>query len=440
MKKTLIVILAVAVLWAFWHFYEVKGAAGRQDKASQAKRVLLGFDKDGQALIECRQAGQPDLRLRKTGEGWFLEAPIAAKADKSQLDLMLSQVQSLEREEVVDEKPAAGSLAQYGLQPPAASITFTSVSGKAQTLLFGSLNPMGQSVYCQVSGSPQILLAQQFSQRGIIRSADQLRDKAVWSLDTAKVVKVRSSFKDWAFTLEKAQDGQWKATLPGAKPVPAMASKVSDVLAQLNNLQVRDFVAEPVKSLARYGLASPKEQVQVWEQGSPAPKVLLHGKPDAHTPSVDDFLVQGRSLVFTLEKYSFTTLGSLAKQLEDKSAFKLRPFDVAKVQVEAMGSTYTAEKKSGDWVRSAGTPVAKGASADMMGLLAKIAQAQSQGLIPTPQGQPTGTVAFFDAKGTQLERIVFYALDPQTGTRQAWAASSGKAHRVAEDVFQSIPR
>jgi hypothetical protein len=299
---------------------------------------------------------------------------------------------------------------------------------------------MGQSAYCQVSGSPQVLLAQQYSVRGIMRTPDQVRDKAVWSLDAPKVVKIRSSFKDWACSLEKGKDGQWKVTLPGGKPVPALASKVSDVLAQLNNFQVRDFIAEPPKGLAQYGLAAAKERVEVWEEGSTGSKVLLHGRADKATASVDDFMVLGRPLVFTMEKYNFTTLQGLAKQLEDKSAFKLKPFDVAKVQVEAMGSTYTAEKKAGDWVRSAGTPLAKGASADMMGIISKAAQVQAQGAVPKPQGKPEGTLAFFDAKGALLERVEFFGLDAKTGTRIAWAASSGKASKLAEDILQAIPR
>lgn len=440
MKKTIIAVLAVAALWAFWHYYEVKGAAGREEKQAQGKRLLPGFDKDSQVLVEASQAGKPALRLRKAGGDWALELPVAAKADKSQVDLLLSQAQAIEREEVIDEKPAPGSLAQFGLAPAQGSITFTDVSGKARTLLFGSLNPMGQSAYCQVSGSPQVLLAQQYSVRGVMRSPDQVRDKAVWSLDASKAVKIRSSFKDWAFTLEKGKDGQWAVARPGAKPALANASKVSDLLAQLNNFQVRDFVAEPPKGLGQYGLAAAKERVEVWEEGSTGSKVLLHGKADKATASVDDFMVLGRPLVFTMEKYNFTTLANLAKELEDRSAFKLKPFDVAKVQVEAMGSTYTAEKKAGDWVRSSGTPLAKGASADMMGILSKVAQAQSQGTIPKPQAKPEGTLAFFDAKGAQLERVEFFGLDPKTGTRIAWAASSGKASKLAEDIFPSIPR
>jgi hypothetical protein len=440
MKKTIIAVLAVAALWAFWHYYEVKGAAGREEKQAQAKRLFPGLDKDSITLVEASQAGKPALRLRKSGGEWALELPVAAKADKSQVDLLLSQAQAIEREEVIDEKPAPGSLAQYGLQPAAGSITFTNVSGKAQSLSVGSLNPMGQSAYCQVSGSPQVLLAQQYSVRGIMRTPDQVRDKAVWSLDAPKVVKIRSSFKDWACSLEKGKDGQWKVTLPGGKPVPALASKVSDVLAQLNNFQVRDFIAEPPKGLAQYGLAAAKERVEVWEEGSTGSKVLLHGRADKATASVDDFMVLGRPLVFTMEKYNFTTLQGLAKQLEDKSAFKLKPFDVAKVQVEAMGSTYTAEKKAGDWVRSAGTPLAKGASADMMGIISKAAQVQAQGAVPKPQGKPEGTLAFFDAKGALLERVEFFGLDAKTGTRIAWAASSGKASKLAEDILQAIPR
>jgi len=442
MKKTIIAVLAVAGLWAFWHFYEVKGAAGRKDKEAQGKRLLASFNKDAVTGIEIKAAGQPELRLSKGPQGWLLEAPFAAAGDASQIDLLLTNARDIERQELIAEKPTAAELAQFGLGTASDSATFHGLSGAVHCLVFGSPNPMGQSVYCQVSGSPQVLLAAAYSKEGILRKADQLRDKAVWALDTAKVVKVRSTLKDASFSIAKSADGSWVLETAGGKKVQASESKVSDILAQLAHLQIRDFIADNPKSLGAYKMGAPKERIEVLEAGSKDLKVLLHGGASAAL-GVDNYMVKGRPLVFTLEKHYFTSLGTASKELADKSAFKVKPFDVAKVVVETPGNTgtsFTAEKKADTWARTQGTPLAKGASADMLGLLSSLAQAQSQGTAAKPVTAPEARVKLYDAKGAQLEEADFYGLDAKTGTRLAFSTALARVSKVPESLYQSIPR
>lgn len=304
-KATVAALLTVAVMAAAWYFLEVKGGEKRRLAEEASAKVFVGLDTSRLEALVLQAEAQPQVRLRKSGPHWNLESPLVWPADEALVGSLCQQLKDLTREETVLENAAAGELKEFGLDAAGEWLSFSGLSGTAGTLWFGSKNPQGSQCYARVSGSAAVILVNAYSKTALLKKADELRERRVWTLDPAKVTLVHSTFTEAPFTLEKQKDGAWR--LKGVAE-PLSADKVSTFLTQLGGLRVKDFVSEDGKDAARYGLSRPAGRLEIQQAGE-APLVLLKGKPD---PKGTTFFarVEGRPLVFSLENSSVA--GNLA--------------------------------------------------------------------------------------------------------------------------------
>jgi hypothetical protein len=347
-KSSLFAVVAVAGLWAFWHFYEVKGGASRREKEEQSKKVFSGLETGSLTELSLQAEGAALVHLKKEGQDWDMDTPVAWKADSTQVENVLRQLKELNREETLEEKPSEASLAEFGLKEPSSWVAFKDASGTAREAWFGRKNPMGSDVYTRISGSAAVILVAGYNHDAILKKAEDLRDRAAWKFDPDQVTVLAAHFKDAAFKLFKDKQGIWQLQ-GGGESVDQ--SRVTSLLSQLSTLRIKDFVSEQGKGPARYGLGKGGERLELSLSGGREPLVLERGKQDA-SHGVVFGRVLGRPLIFSLE--SSSVVGNLAGQkdgLVDKRAFSVRPYEVQKVVVEAKGNSRTFEKKEGDWVR-----------------------------------------------------------------------------------------
>ena len=100
------------------------------------------------------------LRFRRDGDLWRGGdgAPLA-EAEARRLDAALKLLRDSAPERTLSASELAGhALAEYGLDPPALTVTARPADGPPFTVRLGGANALGLSRYAQVAGSPDIVL------------------------------------------------------------------------------------------------------------------------------------------------------------------------------------------------------------------------------------------------------------------------------------------
>src|SRR5512132_727436 len=153
-RSFLILVLVGIALGAYIYFVERKRPAG--DEPEKKPKV---FEEVKEADVEeiIVRSGTETTDLKKVGDKWQIIAPVAVGADMEQVNNLLGNFATLERNEVVEETPA--NLKRYGLDPPRADVGFRKKgSTTLHHLLVGNKAPTGGDLYAQVGGEKRVIL------------------------------------------------------------------------------------------------------------------------------------------------------------------------------------------------------------------------------------------------------------------------------------------
>lgn len=266
-------------------------------------------DYRGKRVIEFKQGdavrveGSGELRytLVKSGAKWVVEQPVKARADAGKIGSLLSSFANLNAERFVDEQPT--TLRPYGLENPRFALSVTTESRiprdkpsaeateepaepeyDVQTstirLLIGAT--VEESTFAKLDNpaSPAVFQISSATAKQIMQSLDDLRDRKIADLATARAQKItlRGPSGDVELTSE---NNTWKITsgLPGDAPPVAEFAAVDDVIKAVRNMTAVGF--ESVE-LPTQGFAKPRAVVEVSFEGTVEPVRLIFG---AATPS-----------------------------------------------------------------------------------------------------------------------------------------------------------
>ncbi len=185
----LALLAAVAALALFAYYKPHKS------EPQQKLSVLKAADAK---IIKVEIAGTTPLLLERTGSEWKLTAPLAARADSSQIQRLLEILDATSK----DRFPAIG-LARYELNEPYARVTINQ-----QAFGFGAVNEMSREQY--VLTQDGIYPVALHYRTLLPKNALQLVSPQFFAPDEAPV-----AFEFGEFKLVQ-QDGKWLLTPPAA--------------------------------------------------------------------------------------------------------------------------------------------------------------------------------------------------------------------------------
>ena len=297
--RSFLLLLAVAAgIGAYVWFVEMNREPGAGD---EVPRETL-FTVEASQIQEVRitnEAGEQST-LKRAGDRWMLAEIAGVQADETEAGSIVTSLAGLEASRVVDEQPA--SLAEYGLDPPRITASFTDAAGKQQTLFIGSRTPTGGDLYARLADSPRVVLIGSYLEETFNRSRFDLRDKSVIDFPRDAVSAITITNASGTIALSRA-NGAWRMTTPSE--APAEDPIVEALISRLSSARMQSIVDSP--DAAKMGLAKPAATVAV--TAGPTRAVLEIGGPAgegsvyARDPA--------RNLVFTVES-------SLADELTKK--------------------------------------------------------------------------------------------------------------------------
>ena len=343
--KTIAVLAALLLgLGAFYYVYEIRQAPEREKTAATKDRLFKDLEaKDLDDVVLKR--GDETVHLKRTEDRWALDAPVAARAEAGPVELLTSSLATARVEREIDPKPAR--LADYGLEPPAAEVSFAA-KGQTHGLRLGAKSPTGTWVYAQETGKPAVFLAPESLLQDARKPVAEFRDKTVVAFE-AKDVKGLAIRPPTGPAVEAVRKGadDWELTRPA--PVAADRTQVTGLLDKLRTAKIKEFVTEAPTDLGEYGLDKPLRLGLVVGEGKDrAEKGLQFGKVVADKKAVYAQR-EGEAGVFLVEEDLLKAVPTTLAGLRDKTVF---PFDRAKaerIEVDGPQGTVNLALESGAW-------------------------------------------------------------------------------------------
>ncbi|MGH7312958.1 MAG: DUF4340 domain-containing protein, partial [Candidatus Rokuibacteriota bacterium] len=285
------------------------------------------------------------IRLRREGDDWEMVEPLKSRGDRGSIDETVTSVATAKMDREIADKPA--SLAEFGLDKPAAEATLIDKDGKEVTLQLGAKSPTGVWVYAQERGRPNVFVVSDGVLRDVTRPLGDFRNKTVLAFDRKDVSALEVVLPEETLAVERAGDSQWKLTRP--RQLRADAEAISEFFDKLAGARIKEFVAEAPRSLEPYGLARPvRVAIHVGKDKDRATRTLLLGRRDDKKKGVYA-LRPGESSVLLLPEEVWTTLPKATAAIRDKTVVDFERDQVTRLEVESPRGSVALNREGDRW-------------------------------------------------------------------------------------------
>lgn len=253
-KKTVAWIIVLMALAGLSYFFEEKVA--EKEAAEAAKRRLFTIEPADIASFEIVK-GESVISAKKGKDGWFIEKPIIASADKTAIDKMLDHTLRANIDGVLFEETPPEKLKEMGLEPPYLTVTIRTASGTSVSMDLGDRGPTQNVTFATFHGEKRILRVHADVRWELDKTVYDLRDKTVVAIDPGKLRKVEITWRGGnAISLLHPQENVWDVEgLPSGK---ADVTKLLGTLYGIREAEAKAFIDENPKDLNRYGLEKPR--------------------------------------------------------------------------------------------------------------------------------------------------------------------------------------
>ena len=352
MRGRSFLILVVVALGLGAYIYFVESRREPSDAGGPKKDKVFTADSSTFEEVEVRAASGEVTVLKKANGLWEIVKPEALPTDSSEIGSLLSTLDTLEVQRVIDEHPA--NPAEFGLAPPRFSVAFKVAGDPAMKRLeIGRKTPTGSDLYARVEGQPRVILISAFLEDSLNKTPFGLRDKTALKFDRdgadALTLEVTGSP-----TLSFAKKGpEWRFT----KPYEAKADFgiVDGVVSKLSSAKMTAIeAADGSKDLKKYGLDKPQAMVTIGAGSTQARLAIGSKKADAGLYARD----LSRPMVFAVDATLLDDLKKKPEDLRKKDVFEFRAFSALAVDVTVGGKTFTFAKQKAPAPADASTPPA----------------------------------------------------------------------------------
>lgn len=201
------------------------------------------------------------MQFAKADSEWQMTAPLKARADFTTVDGLVSRLNTLQMKSIV--APEAASLAEYGLDKPAATVQIGSGSSQA-ALLIGKAAGDGV-VYAKDQSRPAIITIETSMLDDLTKDVGEYRQKDLFDARAfnASRIEVARGAETAVFEKSKSKnkDGQeeekWRQVAPTARD--ADQTKVENLVSAITGVRATGFAADDAKT----GLNKPELTVTI---------------------------------------------------------------------------------------------------------------------------------------------------------------------------------
>jgi hypothetical protein len=248
------------------------------------------------------------MRFEKAAGEWKMAAPLAARADFSAVEGLVSRLTTLQMKSIA--APQATDFVQYGLDKPQATVTIGSGSSQA-TLAVGKSSGEG-AVFARDLSKPVVVTIESALVDELKKAPADYRQKDLFDARAFNATRLEVVRNGATTTLEKVKsknkEGQdeelWKQTAPSAKD--ADKTKVENLISALTQARASSFVDTADKG----ALDKPELAVTITSNDGKRQEAVTFGRAGAD-------VFASRANEPGAAKLEATTLDAIIKALEE---------------------------------------------------------------------------------------------------------------------------
>src|SRR5256886_1097076 len=350
-RTTLILFALTAALVVFIKFYETKRP--NTEEANRRAQNVINFERDKIDGVVI-QNGEERIELKRADKKWRLESPVKDLADGSTVDSLLFDLEDWKKDATISGKEIEADksrMAEYGLAKAKLRLKLQGANAPPE-ILFGNNAALEGKTYVRLENSKDVFLAAQSIKNQISKKPEEFRDRKL--TDTIATQVTRLSLKTAAGEMELQKQGDhWQIV----KPLRARADdqKVNDLIAQITNSRIAQFVADDAGDLHPYGLAEPRGSVTIFtgddKSAGSAPGQILQigGVPEKEKDQVYVRFAP-RKFVYTLLNKIESILSTKPNDLRDRHLVRFDQNQLDRITIDAPGKTKTVlARKDQNW-------------------------------------------------------------------------------------------
>ena len=355
---------------------------------------ILSLKQEDISKIEIRKKGGEELDLAKGEAGkWQITAPKPLSADQEAVSSLLATVSSLNADRLVEEKPA--DVSQYGLAQPTLELDLTTKDAKPQKLLLGDDTPAGSAVFAKLDGDPRVFTIASYNKTSIDKSANDLRDKRLLTVDFDKLSQIELATKKQNIEFGRNKQ-EWQIVKP--KPLRADNFQVEEIVRKLRDtkMEASSTDADAKKSATAFASGTPVASAKVTDTASTQELQIRKNKDDYYAKS---------TAVPGIYKVSSDLGKELDKNLDDFRNKKLFDFgydDPSKVEVHDGAKAYFLTKGGQDWWSADSK---KMESSSVQALVDKIRELSASKFVDSGFASPAIEVNVTSNDGKRIEKV-----------------------------------
>ncbi len=332
-RTTLLLLVLVIALGVWIKFFESK-----KPNTAAAKREagnVVNFDREKLEGITI-QNGDERIELRQQAGKWRLTAPVKDQADGAVVDNLISDLEAWRKEssipaqEVTAEK---GRMSEFGLVQPKLRLRLSGPEMPPE-IWFGKDTAFEGQMYVRFADAKDVYIAPQTVRTDIAKKADEFRDRKLTDLTTAQVT--RAVLKSPAGEIELAKKNEhWEIV----KPLQARGDdqKIGDLIAQVTNARIQEFVADDKGDLQAYGLSEPRGSITVFGADQKEGRTLQLGAVAEKITDAIYVRYLPRDAVYALPKKTAEIVTVRPNDLRDRRLVRLDTNNLDRLNIEGSG-------------------------------------------------------------------------------------------------------
>ncbi len=236
--------------------------------------------------VQIRRAGQSDIAVERTNDGWRLIDPISYPAQSAAVQKLLENLQQLTVIHDISEeefRKDTNADTDYGVDPPQISLTLNSLP----PVYFGRTTAPGDQVFVRIIGIGGVSVVDASVLNLFPPDVTAWRATALTDLEQMKIdrLTITNTAKSQSFQFDlNSTNKLWGITSPMI--ARADNKKVEDALQAIDRLRVHGFVSDdPKADLESFGLQPPALTVALGK-GTNALLSLDFGKAVTNSPGM----------------------------------------------------------------------------------------------------------------------------------------------------------
>ena len=248
-----------------------------------------------ETLTRTTRAGTA-LRLERRGEAWWLTKPYEWPANPNAVSRLIKELQFLEHQTsfaVADLAKSGQTLADYGLDQPAITLTFVS-AGKTYTSKIGDDTKIGNRLYLLSPDGARIHVVGRSLADTAGLPLESIRSDSIFTVPVFEVRSLNVQTANLKVRLSRKSGARWTFETPIL--ARARKSDVEVTINTLNALLAKNFLEPAGADLERYGLNSPALRITL--EGNARRETLLLG----NSTGTDEYYakIEDKSVIFTV--------------------------------------------------------------------------------------------------------------------------------------------